>query len=460
MQVAAGDEWVTVIYQTPGGAWLPVGCSVLNSCQRITGLALSRGFSPRGGAAGAGAGGGANGSDTGSLNLVLSVGLGYLDTAHVDVYAASLQPLLLGAAGVGVGATNASAWVPSAALTAVAAGLAVLSVPLGPAAAAGINVGAMVGNLSSAAQRADGSSALCRAGVRRVQAGPGPWGPAVDAAVDGCGGAGGLSNQSAVTVIVVMIVYVLICAILSVFYSMLASHAVPKSIELAYLLWFLFGLLGVHRFYLGQPRSGALYFCTLGLLGFGWMADAILLRALFKGAVSYDQRLQMSAFDQEVQPRSGAAAAAPSGESFQGSMSSLMGGPGGGPLAPATEPIFVNRREVVNRITDSLIPAGNKRGMDTAAMLAATDFVSHPSELSPILSPGMVAHLKEVKEEEDRANARRFAMSGRSAEDAEGTANARPAAAAGAAGGPIGPGLRYVAGRFGTRTPEGLQGWC
>lgn len=47
----------------------------------------------------------------------------------------------------------------------------------------------------------------------------------------------------------------------------------------AYLLWVLsaFGMCGVHRFYLGKPVSGVLYFLTFGFLGIGQIVDLFLI---------------------------------------------------------------------------------------------------------------------------------------------------------------------------------------
>jgi TM2 domain-containing membrane protein YozV len=39
---------------------------------------------------------------------------------------------------------------------------------------------------------------------------------------------------------------------------------------IGYLLW-IFGFTGAHRFYYGKPISGIIWFCTLGLLGIGWL---------------------------------------------------------------------------------------------------------------------------------------------------------------------------------------------
>ncbi len=51
------------------------------------------------------------------------------------------------------------------------------------------------------------------------------------------------------------------------------------STRTAYLLWLIsgFGVLGLHRFYLGKPVSGLLYFFTGGLAGVGALYDAVTL---------------------------------------------------------------------------------------------------------------------------------------------------------------------------------------
>ena len=45
----------------------------------------------------------------------------------------------------------------------------------------------------------------------------------------------------------------------------------------AFLLCFFFGYFGVHKFYEGRIGLGILYFFTVGLFGFGWLIDCILL---------------------------------------------------------------------------------------------------------------------------------------------------------------------------------------
>jgi TM2 domain-containing membrane protein YozV len=45
---------------------------------------------------------------------------------------------------------------------------------------------------------------------------------------------------------------------------------------MGYVLW-LFGFTGAHRFYYGKPKTGTLYFFTLGLLFIGWIIDLFLI---------------------------------------------------------------------------------------------------------------------------------------------------------------------------------------
>lgn len=56
-----------------------------------------------------------------------------------------------------------------------------------------------------------------------------------------------------------------------------------QHIIVAYILW-VFGFLGCHRFYLGRPLSGTLYFFTLGLLGIGWVIDLFLIPSMVEEA--------------------------------------------------------------------------------------------------------------------------------------------------------------------------------
>lgn len=51
------------------------------------------------------------------------------------------------------------------------------------------------------------------------------------------------------------------------------------SLFVGYACW-LFGFTGAHRFYYGKQYTGTLWFCTLGLLGIGWLIDLFLMPSL------------------------------------------------------------------------------------------------------------------------------------------------------------------------------------
>lgn len=55
------------------------------------------------------------------------------------------------------------------------------------------------------------------------------------------------------------------------------------SVAVGYVLW-IFGFMGSHRFYYGRTVSGILWFCTLGLLGIGWIIDLFLIPGMAKQA--------------------------------------------------------------------------------------------------------------------------------------------------------------------------------
>ena len=46
-----------------------------------------------------------------------------------------------------------------------------------------------------------------------------------------------------------------------------------KSRVVALILWFFLGLIGAHRFYLGDKKMGAIMFFTLGVAGILWVID-------------------------------------------------------------------------------------------------------------------------------------------------------------------------------------------
>ena len=55
------------------------------------------------------------------------------------------------------------------------------------------------------------------------------------------------------------------------------------SVLMGYQLW-IFGFMGAHRFYYGKPVSGTIWFCTLGLLGIGWIIDLFLIPGMDRDA--------------------------------------------------------------------------------------------------------------------------------------------------------------------------------
>lgn len=58
----------------------------------------------------------------------------------------------------------------------------------------------------------------------------------------------------------------------------LPAQVSPKSRFIAFMLcFFVVGLFGAHRFYVGRPFTGTLYIFTAGLLTFGWLFDLILI---------------------------------------------------------------------------------------------------------------------------------------------------------------------------------------
>jgi TM2 domain-containing membrane protein YozV len=55
------------------------------------------------------------------------------------------------------------------------------------------------------------------------------------------------------------------------------------SVLMAYVLW-IFGFLGSHRFYVGRPVSGTIWFSTFGLFGVGWLVDLLLIPGMVEKA--------------------------------------------------------------------------------------------------------------------------------------------------------------------------------
>ena len=63
-----------------------------------------------------------------------------------------------------------------------------------------------------------------------------------------------------------------------------------KEIWVTYLLWFFFGFLGVHKFYLGKTGTGILYILTGGLFIIGWLVDIFTIPSQVR---RYNRHLQL-----------------------------------------------------------------------------------------------------------------------------------------------------------------------
>jgi TM2 domain-containing membrane protein YozV len=62
-----------------------------------------------------------------------------------------------------------------------------------------------------------------------------------------------------------------------------AANPNTHSVLLGYIAW-LFGFIGLHRFYYGKTLTGILWFFTLGLLFIGWIIDLFLIPAMDRQA--------------------------------------------------------------------------------------------------------------------------------------------------------------------------------
>jgi len=62
------------------------------------------------------------------------------------------------------------------------------------------------------------------------------------------------------------------------------TYGDTKQLPVAYGFWLIGGLLGFHRFYLGQTSMGLLYLFTAGLAGLGWLIDAFNMTELVNRA--------------------------------------------------------------------------------------------------------------------------------------------------------------------------------
>jgi TM2 domain-containing membrane protein YozV len=78
--------------------------------------------------------------------------------------------------------------------------------------------------------------------------------------------------------------------------STVVQPASTHSVVVGYILW-IFGFTGAHRFYYGKPISGTIWFCTLGLLGIGWLVDVFLIPGMDRRA---DMRYRPGPYDYNI----------------------------------------------------------------------------------------------------------------------------------------------------------------
>jgi TM2 domain-containing membrane protein YozV len=62
-----------------------------------------------------------------------------------------------------------------------------------------------------------------------------------------------------------------------------AAKGQTHSTGLGYLMW-IFGFIGIHRFYYGKPVTGVIWLLTGGLLLIGWIVDLFLIPSMEKQA--------------------------------------------------------------------------------------------------------------------------------------------------------------------------------
>jgi len=161
-------------------------------------------------------------------------------------------------------------------------------------------------------------SDLCLMGVTHFSVIEGEWGPSRDMAL-ACDQKT-LPNSVAIALVIALACYVVSGIIMAFLFSMPQTRAIPKRLSVAYILWLLFGIMGVHRFYLKNPKTGLVYMFTGGIFGLGWLADLFLTPQLFNTS-RFDNTLETGGFSMET-------------------------------LRNAPRPNYVSRREAIEMLSD------------------------------------------------------------------------------------------------------------
>lgn len=291
-------------------AELPVGCESVGECAAMLAVSLSTGRTPaprHDGGQDSGVDGGPDRPEEETVELVFHVDVADYSVFQLTLFVEQIVDLLR------------LPYTPDASSVEAGDGVLEATLVLRDDNATAFDKDEAVRRMVEIAQTSDGKgSEICDTNTRKLVVAAGTWGSGADIDVD-CGQKG-LDQATAIILIVFLSIYGLIGVLLAFLFSLPKYWTVPKHLPTAYGLWFFFGLLGVHRFYLKVPKSGLAYMFTFGIFGLGWLADAILTPFLYNAAC----------FDQ--------------GREHTGYIS--------GRIRNAARPNFVTRREALNILAE------------------------------------------------------------------------------------------------------------
>ena len=320
LQLKPGEDsnrgFATALYRNRTAVQVPVGCSDYTHCKTLRAIAFTTGMTRRPELAAQTTPPPVSVS-TGpqSVKLKYKVDISSYEVFQLQVFVDKLMTLVLpdGAAGL-VKTVDGERYIPAASGTQVMemddrtgslremAGMREIEVSLDYAKlnTHGYNAVEVVKKAVALADDAidRGSvSDLCLMGVKHFSVVEGEWGPARDMTIP-CEQKT-LPNSVAIALLIGCACYGVSGIIMAFLFSMPQSREIPKKLSVAYTLWLLFGLMGVHRFYLKQPRTGLLYMFTGGVFGLGWFADLFLTPQLFNTS-RFDTALETGGFSMEA----------------------------------------------------------------------------------------------------------------------------------------------------------------